>query len=328
MKSKYLIIVCLLFFVGCNFKEKMFTKNYFYMDTYLNVKIYSKDKKEADQTLEEIDKIYDYYHRLTDRFHSDKKLINVYYLNNILKVDEPIIIEEELFVILKKCLNYYEESNGLFNIALGNVSDVWHNYREEERGIPTIEELRNSGSINIESIVLGKNNTFLKKEEIKIDLGGIAKGYATKVVEEYLKNKGFKKYLINAGGHVTVGEHYNKKEYKIGVEDPLKRNKIFKVIKANNITVDTSGSYERYYEYEGIKYHHIIDPFTLFPPNFMLSVTVITNDSFKADFLSTYLFLMPIEEGIKKINKMEGIEALWYGLNGEIFYSKGFLNYE
>ncbi|MGI6330094.1 MAG: FAD:protein FMN transferase [Bacilli bacterium] len=328
MKFRYIVIICLLFFIGCNFKKTVFSKDYFYMDTYFQVKIYSKNKKETLQALEEIDLIYNYYHRLTDRFHQDEELINVYYLNNILKVEESIKIDQELFILLKECLNYYEESNGLFNIALGNVLDVWHNYREKQMGVPTLEELKSSGSINIKSIVLNEDFTFKKKEDLKIDLGGIAKGYATKVVEEYLKEKGLTKYLINAGGHVTVGEHYNKGKYKIGIEDPLKDQEIFKVIKANNITVDTSGSYERYYEYKGVKYHHLIDPFTLFPPHYMLSVTVLTKDSMKADFLSTYLFLIPIEEGLEIVKKMDGVEALWYSNEGQVYSSKGIINYE
>ena len=112
----------------------------------------------------------------------------------------------------------------------------------------------------------------------------------------------------------------NNSNYKIGIEDPNNKNDIFKVLKGNNISVVTSGGYERYYEYEDKKYHHIISPKTLYPTDYMKSVTIITKDSALADMLSTYLFLIDIEDGKDYINKLENVEAIWYTNDDKIVF--------
>jgi len=144
----------------------------------------------------------------------------------------------------------------------------------------------------------------------------------------YLKEQGFNKFLIYAGGNVLVGDHYKNDVYKIGIENPTKSGDIYKIVKSNNMAVVTSGGYERFYEYEGNIYHHIIDPNTLMPPNYMKSVTVITNDSALGDALSTTLFLMSIEEGKEYIKQFNNVEAIWYTNDNTIIKSDGFDKYE
>ena len=143
---------------------------------------------------------------------------------------------------------------------------------------------------------------------------------------EYLENEGINKYLINAGGNVKVGSSYKSDGYAVGIEEPFNTSKIYKVLHVENESVVTSGSYQRYYEYNGKNYNHIINPKTLFPDNYTKSVTVITKDSKKADILSTYLFLLPIDDGLEYVNNLDDVEAIWY--SDEIYYSNGFDKYE
>lgn len=309
-------------------KDNFYDQNLFYMDTYINIKIYSNDKVLVNKAFREIDNIYSEYHQLTDRYHQYDDLINIYYLNNILANEQQIMIDSKLYQLLVIGIDYYDQTNGLFNIAIGNVVDKWTEYRKQENGIPTADELKNSGSIKIEDIVLDANNTFLKKNNVSLDLGALVKGYVTELVGLYLEDLGLNKYLINAGGNVKVGNHNRLNQYKVGIERPTEERDIYQIIKVVNKSIVTSGSYERYYEYEGVKYHHLIDPNTLFPPHHMLSVTVITDDSTLGDMLSTTLFLMPIDEGVSYVNSLAKVEAIWYGIDGKITYSKGFDQYE
>lgn len=325
--KKILLILTILLLVGCSNKKNYYSYDMFYMDTYINVKIYDIDYKSKEKVFDEVDKIYEEYHNLSDRYNKYDNLKNVYYLNNVLSNDEFVEIDSKLYKLLSYSIDNYDKTNGLVNIALGNVIDVWKKYRDDESGIPTIEELNNAGSINIEDVVLS-DGKYMKKNNVKIDLGSIAKGYATEEVGKYLESIGYKKYIINAGGNVKVGEHYNNESYKIGIEDPTDTSKLYKIVLGNNICVITSGAYQRYYKYEGKIYSHIIDPNTLFPPNNTNSVTVITNNSAYGDIISTYLFLLPIEEGIKYVNSNDDIEAVWYDLNGNTYYSDGFKDYE
>jgi thiamine biosynthesis lipoprotein len=304
-----------------------FSSNLFYMDTYINVKVYGNDADKANEVLDEVDKIYKEYHELTDRYNEYNNLNNIYYINNNRSDIEKIKIDEKLYSVLDYGIKWNGISNQLLNINLGNVIDIWKEYRQNKDGIPTIEELKNSGSINIEDIVLLEDNYILNNHP-NIDLGAISKGYTTKIVGDYLKEQGFDKFLINAGGNVLLGEHYHNDVYKIGIEEPNGTGGIYQILKGKNIAVITSGSYERFYEYEGNLYHHIINPKTLMPTNHMKSVTVITSDSALGDILSTILFLMPIQDGQEFIKQFENVEAIWFANDDTVIKSPGFSNYE
>ncbi|MDD4036563.1 MAG: FAD:protein FMN transferase [Bacilli bacterium] len=315
-----------MFFIDSPVKE--YSKDLFYMDTYISIQVFSKNKTTAKKALEEVDNIYKNYHQLTSRY-DDYNIKNIYYINNKLDVNKKIEIDEDLYEIIKYGIAVYDNTDGLVNIAIGNAIDVWNKYKEIGTSVPSYEELSTSGSINIKDIILHKDNMIEKTSDVKLDLGALAKGYVTDIVGEYLESLGIDKYIINAGGNVKVGNHYDNKEYRIGLEKPIKDSMdIYKVVKGNNVSVVTSGSYERFYNVNDKIYHHIIDPNTLFPPLNMYSVTIITASSKLADTLSTQLFLMTIEEGMDYINKLGDVEAVWYGIDDEIYYSKGFSKYE
>lgn len=304
-----------------------FSKNMFYMDTYINVKIYSTDSKKANTALKEIDSIFKEYHKLTDRYQPYDGVVNLYSIHNNTLSDMELELDERLYALIRYGIDHYYTTDGLLNINMGNVIDVWKKYRTNQNGVPSLSELKESGSIQIEDVVLLENNKILNNHP-NIDLGSLVKGYTCEKVSEYLESIGLYKYLINAGGNVIVGNHYDYDQYKIGIEDPNNPNSIYDIIAGNNIAITTSGSYQRYYEYEGKTYHHIIDPNTLFPSNYMKSVTVITKDGSLGDLLSTTLFLMSVEDGKEFIKNFSDVEAIWYTLDNKIIKSEGFYKYE
>lgn len=317
----------LLVFIDRRNNNNQYETNLFYMDTYIYVKFKTDNKKLANEVLKEVDDIYKSYHQLTDRYNSYDDIINLYYINYNNTNDDTLTLNPKLYDLLEYGKNMYDLSGGKIDISMGNVLDVWHSYRDSKIGIPTIYELESVNTSNIDDIVL-LNDYKIKNNHVNIDLGCIAKGYATKEVGKFLKEKGISEFLINAGGNVLVGKKTNSK-YKIGLEDPdSETGGVFKVIEINDKAIVTSGGYERYYEYNGQKYHHIIDPDTLFPPNYMKSVTVISDDSALADFLSTNLFLMSIDDGLEYIKKYAGVDAIWYSNDNKIITTKGIKNYE
>ena len=322
MKKIIVILVGILVLCGCS-NQKMDKYDMFYMDTYIEIKLY--DVSNSSEVFKKIDSIYKEYNQLCDRYNSYDGIVNVYYLNNDLKIDEKIEIDKKLSELIKYGLNMYDETDGYINIALGHVIDVWKKYRDEGTDIPQLVELMTSGAIDINDVYL-EGNEYMRKSDVKLDLGSYAKGYVTEIVGEYLENEGINKYLINAGGNVKVGSSYKSDGYAVGIEEPFNTSKIYKVLHVENESVVTSGSYQRYYEYNGKNYNHIINPKTLFPDNYTKSVTVITKDSKKADILSTYLFLLPIDDGLEYVNNLDDVEAIWY--SDEIYYSNGFDKYE
>ena len=323
----YTIVAVLFVFFLLFPREEVYDLNLFYMDTMIDIKVYSRSEKKATEALDEVVSIYKTYHDLADRFEAHHGLTNIYYINNNEEDVESLKLDPKLYELLKYGISWHEKSGGIKNINLGNVIDVWAKYRDSGEGIPTLEELQNSGSTDINDIVLLPNNYILNNKP-NIDLGSIAKGYATEQAGQYLKKKGLTKFLINAGGNVLVGDHYKGEKYRIGLQDPMNANGILEVVKGTNIAVVTSGGYERYYEYDGQRYSHIIDPATLFPANHFESVTVVTDDSALGDALSLILFVMDLKTGQDFIKDYSNVEVLWYGKDGTITKSDGFKKYE
>lgn len=316
-----LIALVLLFIDKTTYKE--YSKNYFYMDTYINIKINSvKSKNEMDNIFEDIDYLYSTYHELSDRYNEYDGIKNIYYLNEVLGDGETIELDSRLSNIINIGLEYYDKTEGLFNIASGNLTVIWKNFIDNCDSIPSDLDV----NINIEDIVL-EGNTYTKYNGIKLDLGGITKGYVTEIVGNYLEDNNIHNYIINAGGNVKVGKAYNKESYVVGITNPDNTSSIFTKVNINNMSVVTSGNYQRYCELEGNLYSHIINPINKYPSNYMKSVTVIGKSSTLGDIYSTYLYLLPVEEGLKIVNSTSGIEAIWYIDNDNIVRSDGF-NYE
>lgn len=311
------IVIFSLFFFLFNRNMKLYSRDYFYMDTYINVKIYCDNDKKANNILSQIDNIYKEYHELTDRY-NDYGINNIYYINNNTSGDKELVIDSKLYSLIEYALDLSNDTS-LFDINLGGVIDVWKKYRDSGNGVPTIDELMKANKKN--QIVLRGDNKILNNHP-NIDLGGISKGYTTQVVGNYLSDNGIRFYLINAGGNVLAGDTYKKDNFKIGIQDPS-GDGISYVLNLKNKAVVTSGGYERNYVYDGVMYHHIISPKTLFPTNYMKSVTVISSDSGLSDFLSTTLFLMPIDDGLKFIKKYDA-QALFIDNDGNIIKSEGF----
>ncbi len=323
MKKFITIFLLVILLVGCSKNEEI-TRNIFAMDTYIEVKLYENNSTNKD-ILDNVSKIYDEYNKLCDMYNEYDDIINVYYLNEILKDNEEIIIDSKLSNLISYSIEQYYNTNGYFNPAIGNLTLIWHNYLEENN-IPKEVDLSNLESTNIEDITI-TSNTYKKRDGVKLDLGGICKGYATQTVGEYLEMLGIKSYLINAGGNVKVGMHYQNDKYIIGIQNPNNTDLLTKVY-GENISVVTSGDYQRYYEIDGIKYNHIINPKTKYPSSNNKSVTVITNNSSYGDIMSTYLFLLDKEDILDIVNNLSDIEVIGVDKDSNIFKSEGISIYE
>lgn len=320
----FIVLMIILFIIYFIFSDKLdlYSKDLFYMDTYINVKFYSDNKNRANEIMAGIDDIYREYHELTDRYNSYDGVNNIYYINHNDSNESEIVLDSRLYDMIEYAYDF-GKSNSLFDINMGGVIDVWKKYRDKGEGIPSYDELKKANKRH-DIVLLGDNK--IKNNHPNIDLGGVSKGYTTEIVSKYLKENGIKYFLINAGGNVSVGEAYKKDSYKIGIQNP-DGNGVIGVIKGTNISVVTSGGYERNYVYEGHVYHHIIDPNTLYPAEFMKSVTVISSDSGLSDMLSTTLFLMDVDDALDFLDDYDA-EAIFVMNDNSIVKSEGFSKYE
>jgi len=186
---------------------------------------------------------------------------------------------------------------------------------------------------NIDDVILDEEEStvYLKDPEMSLDVGSVGKGYATEQVSKDLKEKGYAHVMLSVGGNLkAVGTKLTDNNEEIpwsaGIQNPdmKSENTNLYILNLEDYCLVTSGVYQRYYTVDGKQYHHIIDPNTLMPSDYFLSVSIICRDSGMADVLSTALFSMSYEDGLKYIEKLEDTQALWVFKDGSMKYTNGF----
>ena len=308
------LIFCILLLCGCS-KKEMFSHTFFSMDTVIQIKLYNVTDKESQTVFREIEELYQKYDTFINDYNENSEISHIH--NNVTEI-ETLSLSPEVYHLLELGDMWHQKSGGLLNIQIGELTHLWHDFRES--GIfPSTEQLQ-SISTDYTLKLLGNNK--IQNNHPYLDLGAITKGYITELAGNLLEEKGIETYLINAGGNVKVGKS-NKGYYNIGIASPIEENNNIMILKAENVSVVTSGGYERFINYEGKTYHHIIDPNTKYPAEYVKSVTVIGKDSGQCDALSTILFLMSVEDGQEFI-KDYNVDVVWVTLNNKIIKSEGF----
>jgi len=290
---------------------------------------------------EDVEFIYDnmkLYHELFD-IYNDYEFNNIKTINDKAGV-EPVKVDKKIIDLLLFAREVYEVTNGKINIAMGPVLRIWHDYREagvndpENAFLPPMEELLEASKhTDIDKVIIDEKEStvYLSDPGMRLDVGAVAKGYAVEKVARLAEENGITNMIISAGGNVrAIGDRGNDRgNWVVGVQNPdLESSKKHLVLLSiADMSLITSGSYERYYIVNGERYGHIINPDTLMPPTYYESVTVLVNDSGLGDALSTAIFCMPYEESFAFIESKEGVEALWVFSDGTIEYSSGIKAY-
>jgi FAD:protein FMN transferase len=242
-----------------------------------------------------------------------------------------VSVDPELFVVIKESQRYARLTNGLFNITVAALITLWQHSGNCGQ-IPShsfIEDVLTK--VDYEDILIDEQNRKIKLRQKgqKIDLGGIAKGYAANQVIQYYRQKGLHSAIINLGGNVALlGKREDGKLWQVGIQDPdRERGQCLATIAVSDTSVVTSGDYERFFLEDDRRYHHILNPFTGYPVDSRLrSVTVIHPDAMLADVLATTLFISGLEKGIKMLRCFADIEVIIVHEDKKIYLSKGLLN--
>ena len=241
---------------------------------------------------------------------------------------KPVKVTSTTYDIVEKGLEYSKLSNGDFDITIGPLVKLWSIGLEGAK-VPTAEEITNTLSlIDYDSLELNKKDStiFLKKEDMIIDLGSIAKGYAADEISRILTENKVNSAIIDLGGNIYAhGIKLTGVDWNIGIQNPFNnRGDIVGIVKVKNKTIVTSGIYERYIEKDGVKYHHLLNPHTGYPfENNIAGVSIITDKSIDADALSTTVFAKGIEEGLKFVETLPNVEAIFISKNNEVYLTSG-----
>lgn len=337
-------VLSLSLFTGCS-KEPEYTKYngsiWDSFDTIISTVSYHQTKEEYDEFMAYTQERYQYMHRLFDIYNNYEGMNNAKTINDNAGV-APVKVDKELFDLIEFSIDWYHKTNGTVNVAMGSVLKIWHDVREyAEYNTPVLPDMEKLEEANkhtsIDNIVLDKENmtVYITDPEASLDLGAVAKGYATELICSELAEK-YPSFAISAGGNVRVNGSPmdGRTRWGIGVQNP-NVDENYQMVGGNidlaflhgRQSLVCSGGYQRFFVLEGQRYHHLIDPETLYPKNIYNGVSILCDDSGMADALSTAIFMMEPQEALDFIDTIPTAECLLVKENGETFMTDGFAGY-
>ncbi|APQ74945.1 thiamine biosynthesis protein ApbE [Clostridium botulinum] len=327
MKIKYvtilLLCICLpLVFVGCDSKsEEPVSRETYLMGTIINIKAYGKDADKAVQA--SVDKISDIENKMSLNISTSE-------VNKINKNAgiAPVKVSKNTFDVVKASLIYSEKSEGSFDITVEPLVSLWGIGTDKAR-IPSKDEINNALKlINYKDVIINEKEStvMLKRKGQAIDLGAIAKGYTADELKKVLLNYNVSSAFLSLGGNVYVlGNKPDKTPWKIGVQNPLEpRGDYLGIVSVSDKSVVTSGNYERFFERNGKRYHHIFDTKTGYPAEKgLISVSIISDKSIDGDALSTSVYTLGLDEGKKLIESLKDVEAVFVTNDKKVYITSG-----
>lgn len=308
-----------------------------YFDTVITVVGYENTKEEFDAVADEILAEFGEYHRLYSIYHRFEGLENLCTINELVDGEHRTVeVDRRIIDMLLYSAEMYEKTDGIVNIAMGSVLSLWHSYRNlgmddpANASLPPMEGLISASEhTDIRDMVIDekKLTVTLTDPLMKLDVGAIAKGYATECVARSLEERGITGYVLNVGGNVrAIGAKPTGEKWTVGIENP-DGGEYLEYLELEGMSVVTSGSYQRYYYVDGKPYHHIIHPDTLMPAEGFTSVSVVCRDSGLGDALSTALFCLPLDEGLALVEETPEVEVMWVSKDGTKTVSSGWDQY-
>lgn len=303
---------------GCS--QKSVSQTSFKLDTIVTITLYDWTNEDTvTQAMKEID-------RLEALLSVEKEGSDLYRLTASAGKNW-VDISKETEEVLRMAKEYYKLSEGHFDVTTGPLIDLW-NIRDGNGHYPSQSELDKAlPLISSEKLLVKDGQAFLQEPGMKANLGAIAKGYIADKVKEFLIAQGVKNAVIDLGRNILlIGGKTDGSDYRVGVQDPFgDEGKIYAVVRATGKSIVTSGVYERYFMYQGVRYHHVLDPFTGFPANTgLVSVTILSDNSAQGDALSTTCLLLGQEKGMALIESLPGVEALFITSDGKYSATPGF----
>lgn len=239
---------------------------------------------------------------------------------------KPVKVDKEVFDLVGRAIKVSQITSGAFDISYASMDKIWK-FDGSMKAMPTEEAIKKSVSkIGYKNIILDSKaqTIFLKNEGMKLGLGGIGQGYIADKVKELLFSKGCNSGIVNVSGDINAwGRQQDGNPWTVGIVNPLNKNKVFATFPLEDSAVETSGNYEKYVIFNGIRYSHIIDPRTGYPAQGVVSVSVFAKQTEIADALATGIFVMGVEVGIDLVNQLKGVECIMVDDKGKIHSSKG-----
>lgn len=323
-KKKYilifLIIISLFIFSGCSDNNEELPQaesSAFMMDTLIKMRAHGENAEKAvEESMKRIKEIEDLMSKTIESS-------EVYQINS--NSGQKVNISDDTELVLEKSLYYAELTEGKFDPTVGRLVELW-GIGTENAKVPTEEEINEAlNYVGHNKLHLYEDQAMVE-DEVELDLGGIAKGYAADEVRRISENNNIPSAFVNLGGNVLViGRKVDGTKWRVGIQDPRQgRGNVMAIIECEDKTIVTSGNYERYFEKDDTIYHHILNPDTGYPAQTgLLSVSIISENSFDADALSTSVFIMGLENGMNFIENLDEVEVMFITDELDVYLSSG-----
>lgn len=316
-----LLVALLLLFVGagCQGQKKALSRTDYLLDTVVTLTLYGAAEADLDAAFSEI-------RRLSDLLDAYAPFSDLGWLQAAAG-QRFVVVSEETMELLVFAKEMYERTGGYLDVTVGPLIDLW----DIQNGghYPTAEELSAArGLLGMDNLVLDEANgaAYLARPGMRLDLGALAKGYIADKVKALLLSRGVKSGVIDLGRNILlIGEKPEQEPFSIGIQSPDASGELLRVLALRDKSLVTSGTYERYFDYRGQRYHHVLDPFTGFPADRgLLAVTILSGSSLLGDALSTSCLLLGVEEGLALIDSIPEAEALFVRTDGSVITSSNF----
>ncbi|MET0984099.1 MAG: FAD:protein FMN transferase [Steroidobacteraceae bacterium] len=236
---------------------------------------------------------------------------------------QPVPISDELFDLLSKALEFSRMTDGAFDITYASVGFMYDFRRQQKPSEAQIKQAL--PAVNYRHVVLDRKARTVRFTQpgVRIDLGGIAKGHAVDRCIDLLQRRGIQRALVSAGGDSRIiGDRFGQ-PWVIGLRHPDRKNEVFQRIPIVDAAISTSGDYERFFEKDGVRYHHIIDPHSGRSASLVRSATIIGPNATTTDGLSKTAFVLGPKKALEIYNRLAGIDAILVSPEGEVYYSEG-----
>ena len=320
-KTIALLTALLLLFAvaGCQPQPKSLQRTDYLLDTVVTLTLYDATEADLDAAFKEI-------RRLSDLLDAYAPFSDLGWMQAAAGL-KPVAVAPETMELLVFAKDMYERTGGYLDVTVGPLIDQW-GIRNGGR-YPAEGELSAAlGLLGMDDLILDEaaGTAYLTRPGMRLDLGALAKGYIADKVKALLLERGVTSGVIDLGRNILlIGEKPGGAAFSIGVQSPTNAGDLLRVLALRDKSLVTSGTYERYFEHEGQRYHHVLDPFTGFPADQGLSaVTILSGSSLWGDALSTACLLLGVEEGTKLIDSIPDAEALFVRTDGAIVTSAGF----
>lgn len=292
------------------------------MTTAIEMEFWTEDPAVASEAGDAVLALFDRIDRQMSRYREDSELSRV----NREAANGPVEVSDSLFTVLQQALRISELSHGAFDISFGSIGYLY-DFRARQQ--PSDEELAEGlAKVNYRSVVLdpSANTVRFLDEGVRLDLGGIAKGYTVDLGIDILKSFGIRHARLSAGGDLRLLGDKRGKPWIVGIRDPRSESRNAMVLPLTNVAVSTSGDYERFFfDDNNERVHHILSPATGKPAKGVQSVTILGDDSITTDGLSTAVFVLGAAKGLEMVNRLKGIDAVIIDEQRQVHYSDGLM---